>query len=171
MKRKCTCLSIASASMILIGTPPEAQSATIMRVLNTQVRGSGEFDVLFDPVDDVSSLVTISDGAVSNDEGGTIQISAILSDNSLVQLFAPGQLNFGATETLVSITGNNFTALPSPVTVTGLRFTTVGGAVPSILPAVNLPAGTVLTFAVPEPSAALLSMVGLAMFAMRRRRA
>jgi len=169
MKRTRTCLSIASAGFVLAGSPQEAQSATIVRELTVQVMGSGQFDVLFDPVDDVSDLVSISAGSVAIQEGGAMQISAILDNNSLVLLFSGETPGFFTTSSLASITGNNFTEVVSPSTVKGLRFLTTQTNVG--VPAVTLPVGTQFTFTIPEPTTALLSMLGLVVLGARRKRA
>jgi len=84
MKRTRTCLSIASAGLAVAGSQPQAHAATVVRSLTMQVVGTGAgaptgvLDVLFDPIDDVSQLVSISAGSVATHEGGSMVISAIL---------------------------------------------------------------------------------------------
>jgi hypothetical protein len=174
MKSSRTCLSIASVGLSLAGSQPQAHSATMIRSLTLEVVGTGAgaatgvLDVLFDPVDDVSQIVSISAGSVATHEGGSMVISAILSNDSLVQLFSTTSTGFFSTNSLASITGNTFTAFVSPVTVKGLRFSTVKNQ--TTAPVVTLPSGASFTFAVPETSTALLSIFGLGLVAMRRSR-
>jgi hypothetical protein len=173
MKPSHTCLSIASAGLVMAGSQPQALAATVVRALTMQVVGTGAFaatgilDVLFDPIDDVSQLVSISAGSVATNEGGSMVISAILSNDSTVQLFSTSSTGFFSTNSLASITGNTFTSL-SPATVKGLRFATTMSA--ATAPVVTLPIGTTFTFNIPETSTALLSIFGLGMVAMRRTR-
>lgn len=161
-------MSVASAGLVLAGSPPAAQSATIVRSLTTEVVGNGSFDVLFDPVADASQLVSISAGSVYTDEGGSMVISAILDNDSIVQLFSTPSLGFFSTDSLAFFTGNTFTAFSSPVTVKGLRFLTVLQQTSN--PVVTLPVGTTFTFTVPETTTALLSMFGVVFLGMRRAR-
>ncbi len=173
---KCTrkCLSIASTGLALTGFQSDAHAATVVRSLVMQVVGTGagaptgNLDVLFDPVDDVSKLVSISAGSVATDEGGSMVISAILGNDSLVQLFSTASTGFFSNNSLASITGNTFTSFASPVTIKGLRFATAKNQ--TTAPVVTLPAGTTFTFTVPETSTALLSIFGIGMVAMRRAR-
>jgi hypothetical protein len=174
MKHTRKYLSFASAGLVLAGSQPEAQSATIVRSLIAEVVGTGvssetgSLDVLFDPVDSVSQLISISAGSVRTDEGGSMVISAILNDNSIVSMTSSLYTGFWGTYSLDSITENTFTAFPDPVMVKGLRFSTTKQYRDA--PVVTLPAGTTFTFAVPEASTALLSMFGVALLAMRRVR-
>lgn len=169
------CLSIASTGLALTGFQPEAHAATVVRSLVMQVVGTGagaptgNLDVLFDPIDNVSQLVSISAGSVATDEGGSMVISAILPNDSLVQLFSTSSTGFFSPNgSLASITGNTFTAFASPITIKGLRFATAKNQ--TTAPVVTLPTGTTFSFTVPETSAALLSIFGLGMVAMRRTR-
>lgn len=162
------CLSVASAGLVLAGSLPHAESATITTEgLTMQVVG-GNLDVLFDPIDSVSDLVAISDGPVFTQEGGSMVISAILSNDSIVQLFSAGVPGFQTNAPLASFTGNSFTDFSSPETVKGLRFTLSSGIGPT--PQLTLPVGTTFTFTVPEPSAALFTMLGLTFLGIRRSR-
>lgn len=171
MKPSHTCLSIASAGLVLAGSQQHAESATITTPgLTMQVVGRN-LDVLFDPILDVSDLVTISNGSVSTEEGGSIVISAILGNDSIVQLFSHpnlGTYGFFKNVNLATVTGNSFTDFPTPVAVKGLRFTLNPGFAAS--PQVTLPVGTTFTFTVPEPSAALLTMLGMTFLGIRRSR-
>jgi hypothetical protein len=170
MKHAQTCLSFASAGLVLAGSTPVVRAGSVViSPLTSEVSGR-DLDVLFDPIDDVSELVEISAGSVYLDEGGSLTISAIMDDNSLFQLFSePNITNHGffTTVNLSTITGNNFTALSVPGTVKGLRFDLEG----IWSPETTLPASTTFTFTtVPEPSTTLLSIAGLAFLSFRRKR-
>lgn len=172
MKHAHTCLSVASAGLVLAGSQPHAESATIATpALTTEIVGR-DVDVLFDPIDSVKDLVSISNGSVYTDEGGSMTISAILDNNSVVELFAASDLwAYGIFNNvdLATITGNNFTDLPTDSVVKGIRFTLVP-YFSFIDPRVTLPVGTTFTFAVPESSAPLLTMLGLTFLGSRRSR-
>jgi hypothetical protein len=169
MKHSRKCLSIATAGLALAASQPMAEAATVIVPLQTAIVSDDSFDIIFaDPVNDVLDLVMISDGSVNTQEGGSITISAILGDNSEVQLYS-GNLSFNEFQTPISsFTNNNFTDFPDPVSVKGLSFKGVGQS--GVEPRFTLPSSTTFTFAVPEPSSALLSMVGLSFLGLRRSR-
>lgn len=153
--------------MVLVGSLPHAKSATTTRTLATKVVVAGTgVDVLFDPIDSVSDLIEISEGSVSTGEGGSYVISAILDNDSIMQLFS-GTLPHSGTVNFNTFTGNSFTDLLPPETIKGLRFSTTG---PITNPQLILPIGTKFTFTVPETSAALLTMMGLTFLGIRRSR-
>ena len=127
------------------------------------------FDLLFStPVTGVEQLVSISDGSVNTGEGAAITISAILPDDSLVQLFSsPLSSPFFRNITLSSATGNSFSPFSTPQTVKGLHFGSTGNQLATF----TFSAATVLTFAVvPEPAAAIMMLLGCVLLAVRRRR-
>lgn len=172
MNHSHACLAAASAGLVVAGSQPHAEAATVITAgLPAQVAGR-DLDVLFSPIDSVSDLVQISAGSVFTGEGGSMVVSAILNNDSIVQLFS--QPNFGGfgifnNVSLATMTGNNFTDFVTPATVKGLRFTLVPTG--PVDPTVTLPAGTTFTFTtVPETATAMFSMLGLAFLGTRRSR-
>ena len=158
--------------MVMAGSQPHADAATVVTAgLPAQVAGR-DLDVLFNPIDSVSDLVQISAGSVFTGEGGSMVVSAILSNNSIVQLFSQPNFNgfsFTSNFPLATMTGNSFTDFASPATVKGLRFTLVPTG--PVDPTVTLPVGTTFTFTtVPETASAMLSLLGLAFLGTRRSR-
>lgn len=172
MKQSHTCLAVASSSIFFAGTQPHANAATVVTAgLPAQVVGR-DLDVLFSPIDSVSDLVEISAGSVYTGEGGSMVISAILNNDSIVQLFSqPSLSSFGLFSNipLATVTGNSFTDIFPLATVKGLRFTI--NPAPGPEPTFTLPAGTTFTFtAVPETTTAMLSLLGLTILGTRRSR-
>lgn len=160
----------ASAGLLLSSACANlAPGATTVQTTVGPQAASNSFDVLFStPLTDVTQLVSISDGSVNTGEGATMKISAVLTNNQVVELFSKMEtFPFFQTPTLTNFTGNVFTAFATPQDVKALRFTSTGSPAGTFA----LPAMTVLTFTViPEPAAAFLMVLGCVFLAFGRRR-
>ena len=158
----------ASAGLLLSACANVGQSATTVQTTVGPQASSSNFDVLFStPISSVSDLVSISDGSVTTGEGATLSISAILTNDQVVQIFSKVPSPF-QNQTLATLTGNLFSEFATPQDVKALRFMSTGGQIAGTF---ALPAMTVLTFAVvPEPAAAVMMLLGLVFLAVRRRR-
>jgi len=144
-------------------------ATTVQTVVGPQATSSG-FDVLFSSVASVEDLVSISDGSVYTGEGASFKISAILTNDQVVEIFSHFPLNPFETISLSTLTGNAFTDFATPQDIKGLRFTASGGN-PNQPGTFTLPGSTVLTFAVvPEPTAAVIMLSGVISLAAHRRR-
>src|SRR6478672_1390929 len=79
----------ASAGLLLSACANVGHAATTVQTTVGPHATGSNFDLLFStPVTGVEQLVSISDGSVNTGEGAAITISAILPDDSLVQLFS-----------------------------------------------------------------------------------
>ncbi|MEO5912872.1 MAG: PEP-CTERM sorting domain-containing protein [Luteolibacter sp.] len=159
----------ASAGLLLSACANVGHAATTVQTVVGPQAASSNFDVLFStPLTSVTQLVSISDGSVNTGEGAAFSISAILTNNQVVQIFsASPPPPFFQTPSLAAFTGNVFTPFGTPQDVKALRFTSTGFPAGTFA----LPALTVLTFTVvPEPAAALLMVLGFVFLAFRHRR-
>lgn len=158
----------ASAGLMLSACAQMTHGATTVQTTVGPQAASSNFDVLFSStISSVTDLVSISDGSVYTGEGAMMTVSAILPDDSLVQLFSRVSSPF-QNISLSTLTGNMFSDLATPQEIKGLRFGSSGGNVAGTF---ALPALTVLTFAViPEPGAAIAMLLGCVFLAVRRRR-
>lgn len=149
----------ASGGTALAGSITEVTRTTTQE-WDSSVAGL-QFDVLFDPVENATDLVSISDGSVFTGEAASLVIEAIATDDTTVELFNSGELTpFFETFPLVDFTNNVFTDF-SARDIKGLRFTL--SASPPTDPRLVLPSGTDFVFAVvvPEPTAGALLAAGL----------
>lgn len=163
----------ASAGLLLSACANVGQGATTVQTTVGPQAASSNFDVLFStPLISVTQLVSISDGSVNTGEGAVLSISAILTDNQVVEIFSKMQSPpFFQTPPLSTFTGNVFNAFATPQDVKALRFSSTGGSGGTVAGTFALPALTVLTFAaVPEPAAAIMMFLGVVFLAVCRRR-
>lgn len=160
----------ASAGLLLSSACANVgHAATTVQTTVGPQGAASNFDVLFStPLTSVSQLVSISDGSVNTGEGATMKISAVLTNNQVVEIFSKMEpFPFNQILTLPNFTGNVFTAFATPQDVKALRFSSTGFPAGTF----TLPALTVLTFAVvPEPAAAIMMLLGIVFLAVRRRR-
>ena len=159
----------ASAGLLLSACANVGQAATTVQAIVGPQNASSNFDVLFStPLTSVTQLVSISDGSVNTGEGATLSISAVLTNNQVVEIFSKSAPSpFFQTPTLANFTGNVFTSFATPQDVKALRFKATGFPAGTFA----LPAMTLLTFAVvPEPAAAVMMLLGMVFLAVRRRR-
>lgn len=144
---------------------PSVQADTTVEVIIPAQSGA-DYDILFPTVFDATDLVSFSSGTVNTGEFGTLDISAIDTDN-VYHLLYSGSLytggSFGQIIPLINYTGNNFTPFPSK-DIKGLHIES-GGSPSATL---SFTPNTVLTFAVPEPTATLLIFSALFLMAARR---
>jgi hypothetical protein len=159
----------ASAGLLLSACANVGHGATTVQTTVGPHAASSNFDVLFStPLTSVTQLVSISEGSVNTGEGATMKISAVLTNNQVVEIFSKMEpFPFFQTPTLTDFTDNVFTPFATPQDVKALRFTSTGFPAGTFA----LPALTILTFAVvPEPAAAIMMMLGLVFLAVRRRK-
>jgi hypothetical protein len=110
-------------------------------------------------------LLSISGGSLSGGEGASFTLSVQYANSSTQQIYSHGW-NIGETYALTSIPSESF----ATGDINGLVFDVVNGSggPPIVL---NIPAGTVFTFNVPEPVAgALLLLGGAGIWALARRK-
>ena len=132
-------------------------------IVNREVgpQQGSSFDLMFENVTSAKDLVSISNGTVVTGEGVSLTISAIKTDDQVINLYS-GSSGCCATIPLSDLTSNNYTAFPES-DIKGLRFSASGQGSMAIIPA-----GTVLAFlAVPEPGTALLLGLGFAALSSR----
>ena len=119
----------ASAGLLLSACANVGQSATTVQTTVGPQTASSNFDVLFSsPISSVSDLVSISDGSVYTGEGATLSISAILTNDQVVEIFSKFPSPF-QNVTLSSFTGNVFTDFATPQSIKALRFKSSGGSI------------------------------------------
>lgn len=137
----------------------------------------GSYYFAFDnPIDDASALTSISAGSLSGGEAGTFTLSVRYKAGDSASLFSGP---YGGQNNVNSITFSGLSSSSFAVgTIVGLTFDITQGG---YLPTLDIPVGSVFTFAitpppitpaVPEPSSVLLMLAGGAagLLSLRRRR-
>jgi hypothetical protein len=162
--------AIATLGVLIIANPRVSHGATTVLTVGPQA-ASSSFDVMFGTtLTSVEQLVSISQGSVNTGEGAAFTISAILPEDQLVNLFSSGTVSPFQNISLAALTNNSFTAFATPTDIIGLRFLSYQVGPSGFAGTIALPAGTELTFTVPEPSASLGIALGAAGLAFTRRR-
>ncbi|MES2924415.1 MAG: PEP-CTERM sorting domain-containing protein [Verrucomicrobiota bacterium] len=159
----------ASAGLLLSACANVGHSATTVQTVVTADFAGSNFDLIFTtPVLSAEQLVMINAGSVNTGEGATLNISAIMTDNQVVEIFSKSvPPPFFQTPNLPTFTASGFTPFATPKDVKGLRFTSTGAVAGTFA----VPALTVITFSVvPEPAAAIMMLLGVVFLAVRRRR-
>ncbi len=158
----------ASAGLLLSAAATGGDAATMVQTTVGPHAAGSNYDLIFStPLTSVEQLVSISDGSVYTGEGATMTVSAVLTNDQVVQIYSTVPSPF-QNVSLSSLTNNTFTPLASPQDVKALRFSSTGG---NIAATFAFPALTVLTFAVvPEPAAAAMMLLGCVFLAFRRRK-
>ena len=154
----------AGVLMSIAGVAGETDADVIV---NREVgpQSGASYDLMFETVTSAKDLVSISQGSVFTGEGYSLTISAIKTDDQVIELYHDDIVSYFQTVQLNELTKNDYSEFPES-DVKGLRISTSGFAIP---PSVTIPATTVLAFlAVPEPGTALL--LGLSFAALSSRR-
>ena len=151
----------AGALMSISGVAGKTDADVIVNREVGPQQGSS-FDLMFENVTSAKDLVSISNGTVVTGEGVSLTISAIKTDDQVVNLYSGFSGSLLQSIPLSDLTSNDYQEFPES-DIKGLRVSASG-----LGPFVIIPAGTVLAFlAVPEPGTALLLGLGFAALSSR----
>ena len=154
----------AGALMSISGVAGKTDADVIVNREVGPQHGSS-FDLMFENVTSAKDLVSISNGTVYTGEGVSLTISAIKTDDQVVNLYSGFSGSLLQSIPLSDLTSNDYQEFPES-DIKGLRVSASGLGSLAIIPA-----GTVLAFlAVPEPGTALLLGLGFAALSSRRVR-
>ena len=152
----------AGALMSISGVAGKTDADVIVNREVGPQQGSS-FDLMFENVTSAKDLVSISNGTVVTGEGVSLTISAIKTDDQVVNLYSGFSGSLFQSIPLSDLTSNDYQEFPES-DIKGLRVSASGIAGPFVI----IPAGTVLAFlAVPEPGTALLLGLGFAALSSR----
>ena len=159
----------ASAGLLLSACAGVAQGVTTVQTTIGPHAAGSNFDLIFSTsISSATQLVSIDDGSVFTGEGAAFSISAVLTNDQVVEVFAAAPGAPFQTVSLSTFTGNAFTSFAIPQDVKALRFTSTGGNVAGTFTFATVAVVTLAT--VPEPAAAIMMLLGVIFLAVRRRR-